>query len=449
MFKPGFALSVSLIFLLSWAAHAQQIVKDVNFFKNLLLDTAEITDITATNKLLAVSDYVRFDDMPFTPQIVHFVKHQHNILMLPDGTGRVYQMSMGENNIEFQRIDSTIFFGYNFNSYVFSYRDTLYSFGGSGFWRLNGQLRFYQPDKKEWELIRLEKELISKEIIFNRHTGKLYLLADSIYTIDLLNKEFRNLGKRIPHTAVLEKNIFGTIPWGILLGFADKYYLLDIEKNEISILNRKLTDQINSNIHNEIKYYVRDSSIYFSTRFNSEMLNTVTLSRKDFMLTENKFYEEIKTPGTLASLGANFTKHRWLILCFISGLVLGLIITYKYRDTKKKKLLTAKSLAGLNLETLFNQEEKDLIALVYNNSVSMLPTSSESINQVLGVSNKSMNVQKKHRSDSLLTINKKYSLISGNTENLIISKRNAQDKRSFDYYIDQRYFDDIARLIKQ
>jgi hypothetical protein len=448
MVKPGFALSISLIFLLSWTAHAQQIVKDANFFKNLLLDSAEITDITTNNKQ-PMADFLQFDDMPYPPQIINFVKHQHNLLMLPDGTGRVYQMNSTENKIEFQRLDSTIFFGYNFSSYPFSYQDTLYSFGGSGFWRLNGHLRFYRPDKKEWELIRLEKEVTSKEIIFNKHTGKLYLFNDSIYTLDLSSKKIINLGKRFQQAAASEKNIFSTSPWGIILGFANNYYLVDIERNEISLLNRRMTGQINANFQNEIKYYVKDSTICFNSKFNSEKLSTVTLSKKDFILTEDKFYEEIKTPGTWASMGINITKHRWFILSFISGLVLGLILTYHYRDSKKSKPASANISAGMNLETLFTREEKDLIALVYSNSVNVLPTSAESINQVLGVSAKSMFVQKKHRSDTLLTINKKYSIVSGNNEHLIISKRNAQDKRTFDYYIDQRYFDNIDRLLKQ
>jgi hypothetical protein len=448
MVKPGFALSVLLIFLLSWAAHAQQIVKDANFFKNLLLDSAEITDIATNNKLLPKTDYLQFDDMPYPPQIINFVKHQGNLLMLPDGTGRVYQMNSTENKIEFQRLDSTIFFGYNFSSYPFSYQDTLYSFGGSGFWRLNGHLRFYRPDKKEWELIRLEKEVISKEIIFNKHTGKLYLFNDSIYTLDLSSKKIINLGRRFQQAAASEKNIFSTSPWGIILGFANNYYLVDIERNEISLLNRRMTGQINANFQNEIKYYVKDSTICFNSKFNSDKLSTVTLSKKDFILTEDKFYEEIKTPGTWASIGTTITKHSWFILSFISGLVLGLVLTYYYRDSKKNKPASANISAGMNLDTLFTREEKDLIALVYSNSVNELPTSAESINQALGVSVKSMDIQKKHRSDTLLTINKKYSIVSGNNEHLIISKRNAQDKRTFDYYIDQRYFVNISHLLK-
>jgi hypothetical protein len=116
-------------------------------------------------------------------------------------------------------------------------------------------------------------------------------------------------------------------------------------------------------------------------------------------------------------------------------------LTYHYRDSKKNKPASANISDGMNLETLFTREEKDLIALVYSNSVNVLPTSAESINQVLGVSAKSMFVQKKHRSDSLLTINKKYSIVSGNNEHLIISKRNAQDKRTFDYYIHKNNFE--------
>jgi hypothetical protein len=37
----------------------------------------------------------------------------------------------------------------------------LYSYGGYGFWRLNGQLRSYNFTDKEWDIVPVNDEIIS------------------------------------------------------------------------------------------------------------------------------------------------------------------------------------------------------------------------------------------------------------------------------------------------
>ena len=93
------------------------------------------------------------------------IKHSNDLFIRLDGTGRVYKVKnkIGDTLLV-NRIDSTHFFGYNGAAYEFIYRDTIMSLGGFGFWKKNGQLRYYSHQNHEWDIIPLNLEIpVAKE----------------------------------------------------------------------------------------------------------------------------------------------------------------------------------------------------------------------------------------------------------------------------------------------
>ena len=78
------------------------------------------------------------------------VKSPEHLYILPQGTGRIYQLEGVENKYSWKRVDSTVYFGYNFNSISFYLDSTFYSYGGHGFWNTNGNLRVFNILSKEW-----------------------------------------------------------------------------------------------------------------------------------------------------------------------------------------------------------------------------------------------------------------------------------------------------------
>ena len=66
------------------------------------------------------------------------------------GTGKVFQLDTA--SLEIKRIDETVHHGYNFDSYQFVRNDTVFSFGGYGFWIQNNLLTYYSEVRKEWNL---------------------------------------------------------------------------------------------------------------------------------------------------------------------------------------------------------------------------------------------------------------------------------------------------------
>jgi len=61
------------------------------------------------------------------------------------GCGSVFSIDTVTRSI--QRLDLTIHTGYNFDAYQFERRDTIYSFGGYGFWTENNLLTYFSKGK--------------------------------------------------------------------------------------------------------------------------------------------------------------------------------------------------------------------------------------------------------------------------------------------------------------
>ena len=81
-----------------------------------------------------------------------YSKMPENILFTIAGTGKVYQFDQGKKLLS--RIDKTYFKGYNFGAPQFVRNDTLYNFGGHGFWTYSKVLTYYDHAIQEWQNIR-------------------------------------------------------------------------------------------------------------------------------------------------------------------------------------------------------------------------------------------------------------------------------------------------------
>ncbi|MBL7850106.1 MAG: hypothetical protein JNN04_04335, partial [Cyclobacteriaceae bacterium] len=182
-------------------------------------------------RLLEITDLNPFFDAPGPPQKV--LKTSTGLLLLPDGTGRVYVAQPTDGRLDFVRIDSTRFMGYNFGAFPFVYRDTLYSYGGYGFWHYNGQLRVFDTKKHEWQLVPLDREVpiqvadpLGISCWLDETTGHLYVNGmsphqpntDSLHVLDLNQDSWTTLGKsEIPNAQVIFQV---ATPWGVFCKMA-------------------------------------------------------------------------------------------------------------------------------------------------------------------------------------------------------------------------------------
>ena len=94
------------------------------------------------------------------------------------GTGQVYEFDPVKRILS--RVDQTYYRGYNFGALQFSHNDTLFSFGGIGFWHYNNVQTFFDLQTKEWEMVKakgdIPKRIYSTFAGYSKREGKLFML---------------------------------------------------------------------------------------------------------------------------------------------------------------------------------------------------------------------------------------------------------------------------------
>lgn len=439
---------------------AQGVFRDQGFFKNLLQDSIGIFDLNTPH--FTVQPSLQIEGVPFQKMgtSLKYTRNQNGLYVFVEGTGRVYQIKNEYNNLKLSRIDSTVFFGYNFGSYEFLYRDTLFSYGGYGYWQLNGHLRYFIPNKGEWGRTHLSKEVPARNVNGEKNNiwvdvydGKLYVInasnqTDSIYTLDLSARQWKTLG-----VSLLSENFTYVLstPWGALgligNGSHLDYMLFNFKLNEVKQLHKSKNESLNAQWSSDTKVYIKDSTIYLSTKSNPDTLIKIKLSKNDFVSTGKKIYEKIPKKTALTFLVSTLENYWIISFGLVLSFGIGAMASYQYLKSKSAKMFMNGNESSNRLSKVFDEKEKELINLVLNNSINNTPTSIEAINHILGIGKKPHDLQKKHRSDTQSSINNKYRYATGRTENLLVSKRTEYDKRSFEYFIEKSKISETQSIL--
>lgn len=460
-----------LVFLVGLSAliHAQQ------GLKQLLKPDLVVPEIAQYNPGLSTFFEIKDIQAQYMSGIAqHLVKNRKGLFLLPDGTGRVYKVEREGNGLKIVRQDSALFFGYNFGFFPFSYNDTLYSFGGYGFWRFNGHLRTFVSQKGEWELEDLNREIPFTRVgysaspkWFDQQNGKFWIgfaidsreginkegkefknIIDSVYALDLRIKVWVTVGglssktKEIANTLV-NRNL-GSSPWGQLIHDPTKsiIYLLDFSNNELFTLNSEDTRSATRLFEQASILFFEDSTLFVGMA--SRRLDSLRLSKTKFIKTGNQIYYPV---GSTTQQTQSFSANGIFLWAAVSLTIIG--VSY-WLFFKRRKLLNnvqaQESIHGSAVK-LFDDREIEIIRLVATKSAKGLGASIEDINKSLGVIQKNTEIQKKQRSEVLISINRKWRFKNGGQQLLIKSRRIEQDKRSFEYFIDFENLESINHFI--
>jgi cbb3-type cytochrome oxidase subunit 3 len=396
-------------------------------------------------------------------------KNNKGLFLNPLGTGRVYQWVGDQYLGEWKRIDSTFYTGYNFLSLFFSTDSTLYSFGGIGFWYQNGNLRKYNFTSHEWNAKVLTNSIpwhtdmrdlifvdtINNELYFNGqgryHDASLKNLVDSstlnkLYKINIATGILTELGTY----ETLEAGFFSQTPWGTITNYNK---IADVVNNKIYRLSESVENNLfrvlaksNTNRLLWLYTYWMDSCVYFASP--NDGYDSVIIRKSDLIPTDQPVYKKeiLKTELTTSS---NIF-FGWGSLLSLA-LILNAWIYYKYRKEKNKIVNHQHKLAVhtniIQQYLLLTEVEKSLLKLIFEDSILSKLTSIASINNVLGCSNKSIEIQKRQRSDAINALNEKLSTILMVNEKIIDRKRSEFDARSFEYFIHQKHFQQIEKIL--
>lgn len=433
--------------------------------ENLIKDSKPISFISWNS-----SNYLSTQDSTFDTFPQNLIKAGSQLYVFINGGGRLYKVINEGHGQHFKRVDSTINFGYNIGSFGFSYNERLYNLGGYGYWRMNGQLRIFNEKARQWDIVKLNKEI---PILTGPTEGLIWYDVDNkkIYTayyinrneairtssidetqfifdvmvLDLEKNEWHKLGILNKYLQTKIQNIkpLTMSPWGQIVSIGDKITLLDFVNNQILSLDvrkeyyQTLVRSIWGN-----SFYFKDSILFWG---NSNKLDSLNIHYSDFISTNESLYLN----ESFLSKVPEQILYQYIPILFLAIVIL-LYLFKSYIFKKNVVLRNDFPLKGPNTaQAVFEEMEMQLLLLLINNSTSGLTTSTEEQNKVLGLVKKNPEIQKKQRSDIIIGINRKYSFVTKNDKPIIQKQRTEFDKRSFEYFIDYLRLDEIKSFLKE
>lgn len=390
-----------------------------------------------------------------TSQII--VKSNKGLYILVEGTGQVYQATQQTSKkLAFTRIDSTTYFGYNFSAINFSYHDTLFSYGGMGYWLTNGHLRYFNVGK-EWNVFELAAVYPSIRFVYNYlpKQSKLYFVQsilnkklgnynedpeNSVIELDLATKRSHVLGKFNANLLAIQSlptnwplNVSFNIEslQGILTFGINSIYLLRFGDNTVyKLVNKSIINQFffssNDNFSN---IFERNGSIYYTANTDSAV-HHFPISLRDFVKEPYTLYEPIHTNKPIY-----YTMGGMLLM----GLAFwGILLNRRKRKASDPIFIDA--IAAIDaIETIsvtdFNGVEKALIAQIIAKAETGENFTVFEMNNVLGLNKKSIEIQKKVRTETINRINHKYQVKYKVETELIERIRSDDDRRFYRYTI--------------
>jgi hypothetical protein len=399
------------------------------FTNRILSENSSIKYISYNNQLSFLDTIAQKKD-----QFQQIIKTDKTAFITTSGTGIVYeQKDLSDSIVYFSRIDSTIYDGYNFDDIKFSYRDTIFSVGGFGYWRNNGQIRYFS-ENKEWELLFPEILFgISSRNIWNLDSknGLLSIIAENsdrkscLLKINLskhqweIQESFNNLFENQILNANEKPVQIQLNNGGSLLVYTDKVYYLNLSMNTLKIeTDKSLTNFFNKfNVRNNPVVNIDDKLIIAHILENK--IDSVSFSINNF-----------SDVAPILNDNRQFSRN-WIFL--ILGLVLLIIVIAFYFKFSKKPVI------------LFSEFEKQFLKKLLSKSGKQLDI--DSLNYLLGLSKKSVEIQKKNRSEFLNKLDQKLRELLNTEDVLIIRVKDESDKRIFLYQLNEAFFDQINKLV--
>ena len=381
-----------------------------------------------------------------------------------NATGMLYKSADPINNdsLLFQRVDKTEHYGYNINCKAFVFKDKFYNLGGYGFWRWNGQLRVFDEQSSDWKIERLNREipialdppgqlqwkspngnqLISLGYIVGRQTEKVpenerVITVDTVISLDLEKADWKVLGKlnsRLAVFSTIDNPVITVLDSGLLVSQRDHIQYLNLLSNKIYTLSDKMVwNFFSSPRTRNIGWYANGH--YYYTVFGKWDIDSVKVSPQHFTFTGEQVYETANPSVTSKSIISAS------VIAFM-----GLAAFWFYKKRKPVVVLQEQPIATTGsmhvrspypVKEVFEEVEKALLKLLIDNiNLKQSRTATEEVNRVLGVANKSGDMQKRKRSDVMRSINAKYRVLMPDKDIQLIDRvKSDLDARLYEYFI--------------
>jgi len=458
-----FSIFILLVFFLRASASIIDLPEQFKITNNPFLDKiTSFKDLEYKVLLSKQNRIIPVEQTLFKINGQEVIKTKDELYLLISQTGVIYKMEEKQDSVyTFKRIDATININYNIDCNNFIWNKNIYSYGGYGFWKLNGHLRAFNFLDKEWDITPTNIEIISNGTNwFDKKEGKLYVpyqvivnagiksaegikatkINDSYY-LDLATKNWIKLGSLNLNT---KKLVIDNITSSVFSLDSGYIYMIQDEAYYFNFINNKIYKSKNPDLNQFFvrRAFIQDIFLYKDSIYSYSPEQRSYTTRK---LSFDNF-EALDFP--IWGLDDNY----FYLLAFIVLVlaVLGFTIwLFNRKLNRKLEQSKLKIFKSKLINQAFVGTEVALISLLLKSSKKGLHVEIAEINHVLGIKDKNVGLQKKVRSDIMNAINEKYKFITQSDNALINSIRKEDDKRFYEYFIPASEHKTIENILEK
>ena len=458
-----FSIFILLVFFLRASASIIDLPEEFKITNNPFLDKiTSFKDLEYKVLLSKQNRIIPVEQTLFKINGQEVIKTKDELYLLISQTGVIYKMVEKQDSVyTFKRIDATININYNIDCNNFIWNKNIYSYGGYGFWKLNGHLRAFNFLDKEWDITPTNIEIISNGTNwFDKKEGKLYVpyqvivnagiksaegiketkINDSYY-LDLATKNWIKLGSLNLNTKKLVVDNITSSVFSLDSGYI---YMIQDEAYYFNFINNKIYKSKNPDLN---QFFVRRSFIQDIFLYK-DSIYSYSPEQRSYTTRKLSFdnFEALDFP--IWGLDDNY----FYLLAFIVLVlaVLGFTIwLFNRKLNRKLEQSKLKIFKSKLINQAFVGTEVALISLLLKSSKKGLHVEIAEINHVLGIKDKNVGLQKKVRSDIMNAINEKYKFITQSDNALINSIRKEDDKRFYEYFIPASEHKTIENILEK
>ena len=362
----------------------------------------------------------------FNPQNYSCFKLENRSILLNNRSGMLYEII----NDSVVRIDKSYDDRIHSRSLNFSFNDTLYKFGGYGYYHAHNLLTYYDKTTKEWDLVKYKGHGKIDGFSFNGihfiKENKLYVLGINIHKNEFQNvSNFKNEGFIYD---INKKTVTKKIKVSEDFKYPDNYFLLKDKyvflfyKTDRKIIIYDLENELfyKYNLNQKQSQFLRknegiftdlNDTLFFVCKDNDQVFYINDLNINDVMLNMDSIEFEI----------IDQNKENYILyFCFI---LLIFILVFPYFK-QKKKIILSKNLVIIDNHKIDIDIETFLILNCLNKERESTNTE---LNKIFDDKNLNRDHINRTKNEKIKEINIRFKSIIG--REIILKKKSSVDKR--------------------
>lgn len=342
------------------------------------------------------------------------------------------------------RIDNSYKHKLQYGSLEFIRNDTIFRYGGYGFFENRNFFTYYNREINGWEFFNIKGEIIPEELssfFYYITKDNIYILGGKIYDkfnndityknynsykFDFETKKWEYLGKLNNH---IERNL--TIPLD-----NDTFFSFNKQNGNILKIN------INSNLIEEfyktpttkkiqtsfLKPFVHKDKLHFFNHENNK-LNFNSISIKDFesSLVKKESRKIYKSSD-------------WILILIYLGLIVFVSSIILMMKRIANKIIKINDLYFFNFKKLtFRGKEEILFNVIYNQSRINKKIDNRTITEIFYDENLNYGTINRRKNESINKLNDKLKILLKTTKDIILREKSEIDKREIFYSINSKF----------